>query len=187
MLDLKNLPAPTAPAASAPVSTTSILAGLNKAPTFEQGTYFSEPGNYNCTIERCLMKRSGKTGAPVYIMEFTIKDILVPSPMVPTVVNGEHRMVPNPAAPTVGSKRSFVQKLTDINVAFPTLKAFALAALAPSTPEERAQAETSCEAVLEKAASDEQILKGTVINVNVVPKTTKAGILIHIPVFKPAT
>lgn len=186
MLDLKNLP--KAPAVNAaPIAPGSLLSGLNQSQTFESGTYFSEPGTYNALIEKCIMKRSGKTGAPVYIMEFTIKDVLVAPPQIAIVKDGVSTMVDNPNAPKQGSRRTYVQKMVDVNVAFPMLKSFALAALAPKTPEERLAAEQQCEDALEAAADDRQLFKGTEIQINVVAKTTRAGVLIHLPVFKPAS
>lgn len=182
-LDLSKLPAPTTQSAGG-VNVAAVLSGLNQAKEFEQGQYFTEPGTYNCEIKRCLLKRSQASGAPVFIVELQVKDILISPPEEQIIVNGQVQMVTPKGAPKVGESRSWVQKLSDTNIAFPALKSFYLAAVAPKTPEERVKAEAATEAVLDQATSEANILAGCVVKVTVIKKTTKKGQVIFLPTFK---
>lgn len=166
MLDLTNLPKSATPTKTG-VNVSSILSGLNAAQTFEQGQYFTEPGEYLAEVEECLVKRSNISGAPLFIVKFRIKEVISPGGTL-----------------QAGQVRSIAQKLTDTNVAFPVLKQFALACLNPTTAEERVEAEQLCESSLEAAADpNRQAFNKTTIRIVVVPKTTKKGQLIHVANF----
>lgn len=167
MLDLTKLPKTQPTGEKTGVNVSAMLSGLNVAQVFEQGQYFTEPGEYLAEVEECLVKRGNISGAPLFIVKFRIKSVISPGGTV-----------------LAGQTRSIAQKLTDTNVAFPVLKQFALACLNPGSSEERVEAEQLCESALEAAADpNKQAFKGTLIRIVTVAKTTKKGQLIHVANF----
>ncbi len=81
-----------------------LWSGLKDAQTFDRGTFF-QPGSYTLKIVNCLTKQTQKSGE-AWIVEF---EVLESS---------------NPTAHAVGSKGSWFQKLSNVQVAFGAIKEF---------------------------------------------------------------
>lgn len=89
----------------------SLFPGLGNAPTFEYGQYLSgcEQGyDFVLRVDRCLKKKTRKGDA--FIVEFTVMESNAPSD-------------------PVGSSRTWFQKLTDTDIAFPAIKTFLITSM----------------------------------------------------------
>lgn len=99
--------------------------GLGKAPTFERGKYLPGgfKGNLQCkrTIEKDT-RRSGKA----FIVEFVVQTTNMPDEV------------------PVGAKRTWFQKMVDMDVAFPAIKEWAIA-MAGYTTDQKKEVEEELE------------------------------------------
>jgi hypothetical protein len=93
----------------APVAAGGRFAGMNGSTPFQNGAHFDGPGEYECTIAGVLLKDSVQKGAMI-------------------IVELEVITTSDPARHPIGAKRSWVQKLSNRVVAFPSLVGFVAAA-----------------------------------------------------------
>lgn len=139
----------------------SQFAGMSEAKVFSNGSYFTDTGEYDCNIKAVISKKTHKNG-PSVIVEL---EILKSS---------------NPDKVPVGSKKSWVQKLSDTTIAFPNLLSFLGAVMGydQNTAEDAKYINEvlvkKSEALLDEAVSDKNPLAGKRIKVSAFPHTTKA-------------
>lgn len=189
-LDMKSLPTPTMNNTPNRAAHSGGFGGINEAETWEKGSYFNAPGTFNAEIVKVMRKVNDQLGKDNVIIEFLIKDILVDAPQKTVNVGGVVSSVPDPEAAKLNEKKTIIVPMNkNRQMAYSTLKQFALAVLGPKTPEERLEAETKVESALDKAVSDDQYFKGEVIKLTILPHWTQGGkdkpsILIHIPKFQ---
>lgn len=86
-----------------------ILDGLNTAPMFENGQFLTPNNHYELEVQRLLVKNTRKSGM-CFIMEGTV-------------------LASTCDKDPIGSKRTWIQKLSPADVAFPALKGFMYALL----------------------------------------------------------
>lgn len=133
------------------------FAGMRDAKMYETGTPLTQ-GVYTLEITKCILKNTRKSGL-AFIAELTVLESN------------------NPAHP-VGSKRSWFQKMADLDVAHGSLKIFAAAVLGfdPMTQKEeiKAKLDPEIEAIMDAACDEgQQVFRGKRVAVECVPTTTK--------------
>jgi hypothetical protein len=146
------------------------FAGMREAKMYEKGVFLSPitldngPGNpvsyrdahFELEIEKCILKDCRGIGL-CFIVELR-------------VLASDHKLH------TVGDKRTWLQKMTDKDVAFGALKQFAAAATgtSPSDKEGIKKLEPEVEGLMDAACGEQNILKGSRVKCTVVNKKTKA-------------
>jgi hypothetical protein len=147
----------------------NLFGGMKDAKISEQGVYLTD-GVFEGKILRCLYKQ-GRKG------NFFIAEIELTSSNVPD----KH---------PVGAKRTWVQPMRDLDIAFSALKPFTYVLLGfnPKDPTDleqcKAKVDPQCEAIL-TAACLENKFAGTAIKVEVTTKPTKAGTPFSLHVWSP--
>ena len=86
-----------------------ILDGLNDAKVFEQGQFLSPDAHYELQVDKILAKKTRKSGTCFIVEATVLKSTSEKDP--------------------VGSKRTWLQKLDPVDVAFPAIKSFMYALL----------------------------------------------------------
>jgi hypothetical protein len=129
--------------------------GFKQAQTYDQGKYL-DPGQYKAEIVKTLVKDSRGSGT-LFIAELRILES-------------------NHAEHSPGSKRSWVQKMQDKDIAFPAIKEFAMAVMGVSKNDTAAVSEFNeqCETLLD-AAINENLFEGYTVAIECFHKETKKG------------
>jgi hypothetical protein len=142
---------------------------VGSAEIYQKGAFF-KPGSYTVEIKKCLVKdaRKGK----MFIVECKI-------------------LASNNAEEKPGDSRTWLQKMTNPDVARPALKAFALAAVGVD-PQDAAKVKAvpsnEVEDVLDAACdATKQALKGRTLKLEVAMVKTKDGRDFSLHTFSPAT
>lgn len=143
---------------------------MAKSPVFNKGNYLKPGGQFRLRITNSFGKKTQQIGF-VFIVEFEILESSLDSQKA-------------------GSKGSWMQKLSDENIAFPAIKEFLIALLGidMSDEEEMDEFNDSCEELMENAGDDrwenmnaEKLeskghpLLGNTIKVETYTKKTKAN------------
>lgn len=131
---------------------------IGSAKVFENGVFLQADGNYKLRVDRMLVKKARK-GYNLFILE------------------GDVLETTNDKDP-VGSKRSWVQKLDDADIAEPAMKAYMYALLGYSWASDKeflkAQVDPQLTKLTEAGISDVNPFKGRTVGVRTVNTITKA-------------
>lgn len=137
---------------------TDLLTGIGDAPVFEKGK-FHEPGKYRSVIRKTLIGPTQKSG-------------------VCLIVELEVVRCSNPAHPP-GDRTTWIQKMTDRNVALPAMKEFFMAALGlvPSDKDDQEKIRPHLETLARKCQTEPTATDfcGREIDYEVVVVMTKKG------------
>lgn len=133
-----------------------LLRGMSSAPIFEDGEYM-DPGWYDLSIVRCLMKQTQRSGV-CFIAELEV-------------------VASSVAKHGSGHKVSWLQKMSDLNIALPSIKQFTLAAMGipKSNPQAVAWITPALDNVGEWAVSSHNVLSGWKIHTDNQHTTTRQG------------
>jgi hypothetical protein len=125
----------------------SVFQGVNKAQTFESGSFFPcATAKYRLRVSRCLVKETQKIGL-VFIAELEVLESTHPD--MPAGVTG-----------------TYMIKLANKVTAYPNLKAFGQACMGTDGDVEKA---------LDLATGEEQAFAGILLDAETNPHTTKEG------------
>lgn len=140
---------------------------LASAQVYDKGTYF-KPGMYDLKVIKAVEKESQSSG-PISIVEFEIVK------------------TSDPVNHPVGSKATWIQKLTDKKVALGALKEFIYAVLGkdPRNPQDTAAVEPKINAYAD-AMYDENALAGLSVHLQTSQTKTKKGMDFTRHAFSPA-
>ena len=142
-----------------------VFDGLRNAKVFERGVFISKAGSFKVRVDKILTKDTRKSGN-CFIVEQTVLETSC-------------------ADYPVGSKVTWLQKLTDKDVAFSALKPFFYACLGLRYPEDKVKIEATVDPVLEQLADDAEkngTLNGKVLNLQtsmIVTKEKKQNFTVH--------
>lgn len=131
------------------------FSGVGQAPLYESGTFFL-PGNYELSISRVLVKNTMKSGR-CFIVEFAIE-------------KSDNESMP------AGSMGTWLQKLDNTVIAYPSLKAFTLAVVGvDKNDKEAVEAESPNVEKLLDAAVDDGALNGMKVRLRAERTKTQKG------------
>ena len=136
-----------------------IFDGLNTAKLYENGTYLSDDFNGKLRVEKILVKDT-RAGFKGFIVECTV-----------TETNNEKD--------SIGSKRSWFQKMNPAETAWPAIKGFMYAMLGYDYSKDKEFITSTIEPQLDKltdgAISDKQPFTGRIVAVQTQGITTKTN------------
>lgn len=144
--------------------------GLSQAPVYEKGQFF-EPGDYKLDIQKVIPAKSTRKG-DMFIVEFVVLESN------------------NPNVPP-GSRRTWMQKLLDKQIAFPAIVEFVIAASGVSTDDKETVAKVRgvIEDVMNQcnASNDDNPLTGRQVYLNAFQRKTLKGTDFTVHNWKPVT
>ena len=133
------------------------FAGMRDAKMYETGTPLTV-GVFAVEINKCILKNTRKSGL-AFIAEMTVIE------------------TSDPAKHPAGSKRSWFQKMADLDVAHGSLKTFAAAILGfdPRSQKEevKAKLDPEIEAIMDAACDEHQVFAGKKVRVECTLTKTK--------------